>query len=110
MSDRYWYSSPTQIAWACLALIQGRTISTRTKYREASGWRLSAIIHQLRHEYGWDIKTIYRNKDDRAGYYKLISEDLRALKFPKSCEVIMPNIQEAILRREKGCKKPSSKK
>lgn len=50
-----WFSSPTQVFWACKALIEGRTISHNSKIHEAKGWRLAAILEQLKNNYSWPI-------------------------------------------------------
>lgn len=82
MSGR-WYSNTTQIAWACEMLLKGRKISHRDEIAEANGWRLSAIIHQLRHRYDWPIHTDYDGK--RIGHYQLArGTDTDALDFPDS--------------------------
>lgn len=64
-----WYSNETQIRWACLQLIRGREISHRCEIAEVNGWRLSAIIYNLRHRYKWPIITRYDL--NRIGHYKL---------------------------------------
>jgi hypothetical protein len=64
-----WYSHETQIRWACLQLIRGREISHRCEIAEVNGWRLSAIIYNLRHRYNWPIITRY--DQNRIGHYKL---------------------------------------
>jgi hypothetical protein len=64
-----WYSGDTQVKWACLQLMQGREISHCDEICEVSGWRLSAIIHKLRHRYKWPIVTRY--DFNRIGHYRL---------------------------------------
>ena len=64
-----WYSGETQIRWACRELIKGREISHAHEIAEVRGWRLSAIIYNLRHRYKWPILTRY--DDCRIAYYRL---------------------------------------
>lgn len=82
MSGR-WYSDITQIAWACEQLLKGKIISHRDEIAAVNGWRLSAIIHQLRHRFGWNIKTDYDGK--RIGHYQLAKgTDIKTLELPPS--------------------------
>lgn len=81
---RNWYSNKTQIRWTCEALLAGRTISHRTEIREVKGWRLGAIIHRLRHEFGWPIETEYRGPENVAHYRLAPDCDRKALRFPPS--------------------------
>lgn len=78
-----WYSNETQIRWACLMLIKGREISHAHEIAEANGWRLAAVIFQLRHKYNWPIETRYGT--NRIAYYRLRrGVDAEALKKPRS--------------------------
>lgn len=78
-----WYSDNTQIRWACLELIKGREISHADEIAEARGWRLSAIIYNLRHKYKWPIETRY--DEGRIAHYMLSGGvDAEALKKPPS--------------------------
>lgn len=78
-----WYSNQTQIAWACDQLIKGKRISHRDEIAAVNGWRLSAIIHQLRHRYGWPLETEYDGK--RIGHYQLKrATDRDKFELPKS--------------------------
>jgi hypothetical protein len=78
-----WYSNETQIRWACRELLRGREISHAHEIAEANGWRLSAIIHNLRHRYNWPISTRYGL--NRIAYYKLGNEvDKLELEKPRS--------------------------
>ncbi|WP_254444547.1 MULTISPECIES: hypothetical protein [unclassified Ruegeria] len=52
MSSDQWYSNRSQVFWTCKALLDGRTISHMTETREVRGWRLGAIVHRLKSEYG----------------------------------------------------------
>lgn len=79
-----WYSSPTQIYWACKALTEGRTVTHKTEIREAKGWRLAAIMERLRKRYGWPILTDYRGPDNVAHYRLEPGADLARLRFPPS--------------------------
>lgn len=79
-----WYSNPTQIYWACKALIEGRTLTHRTEIREVRGWRLAAIVEKLRNRYGWPIVAQYRGPENIA-YYRLSPDaDISRLRFPPS--------------------------
>lgn len=96
MSKR-WYSHDSQIRWACLQLIRGREISHKDEIGEAKGWRLSAIIHNLRKRYHWPIATRY--DACRIGHYRLgAGIDSDALKKPRS-----------FFPKKKGAATPSSK-
>jgi hypothetical protein len=79
MSSR-WYSNQTQIQWACRELLQGKSISHASEFVAVHGWRLAAIIHQLRHRYGWPILTTFEGKN-RIGHYSLNKE--KREKWPK---------------------------
>lgn len=78
-----WYSSDTHIAWACSQLIKGRKISHMDEINAVYGWRLSAIIYNLRHRYDWPIDTEYDGK--KIAHYQLRKGiDPEILKLPKS--------------------------
>ncbi|MGP6090080.1 hypothetical protein [Antarctobacter jejuensis] len=78
------YSSQSQVYWCCKALLDGRTISHKTEIREVRGWRLGAIVHRLKHEYGWPILVEYRGPENVA-YYRLCPNcDRSKLRFPRS--------------------------
>ena len=84
MSSKNWYSGATQVFWTCKALLEGRTISHKTEIREVKGWRLRAIIHRLRSEFGWPIEAEYRGPENVA-YYRLKPGTRReTLRFPPS--------------------------
>ncbi|MEH6647673.1 hypothetical protein [Sulfitobacter sp.] len=61
-SDQF-YSGGTKIRWTCKALLDLREISHATEISEMRGWRLGAIIHRLKSDYGWPIKTRYRSPE-----------------------------------------------
>lgn len=88
MPDDRYYSSPTQIAWACEALLSGRTISHKTEIREVRGWRLGAIVHTLRSRYGWPIVAEYRGRENVAHYSLAPGIDPAALRFPRSATML----------------------
>lgn len=91
-----WYSGDSQIRWACLQLLKGREISHACEIAEAQGWRLSAIIYNLRYKYKWPIETRYG--EGRIALYRLASAvDSEALKKPRSYYL-----------KEKGAGTPSS--
>jgi hypothetical protein len=84
MQHDRWYSSPTQVFWTCKALIDGRTISTRTEIREVRGWRLGAIVHTLRDKYCWPILADYRGPENVAYYRLAPGTDPASLRYPPS--------------------------
>ncbi|NCC03386.1 MAG: hypothetical protein EOM37_04980 [Proteobacteria bacterium] len=106
-----WYSHESQIRWACLQLIRGREISHKDEIGEVRGWRLSAIIHNLRKRYHWPISTRY--DANRVGYYRLgTGVDADGLKKPRS---FFPKEKAALQRRpskasshKKAGKKPNA--
>jgi hypothetical protein len=87
MPQNHFYSCETQVSWACKALLDGRTISHQSQAKEAGGWRLGAIIHNLRNRYSWPIETaigpgciaLYRLADDC---------DPAALEYPPSAKCL----------------------
>jgi len=74
----------TQVLWACKALLDGRTITHQTEFREVRGWRLGAIIHRLRHDYGWPIIVDYVGRSNVAYYRLNLDADLSRLRLPPS--------------------------
>lgn len=88
MASNCWYSNKTQVFWTCKALLQGRAISHKTEIREVNGWRLGAIIHRLRHEFGWPIETEYRGPQNVAFYSLKEGTKQNNLRFPKSAEAL----------------------
>jgi hypothetical protein len=88
MNSDKWYSGVTQVAWTCRALLDGRTISHKTEIREVRGWRLGAIVHRLRREYGWPIEVEYRGPDNVAHYFLKPGTDPASLRFPRSASAL----------------------
>ena len=86
-SDR-WYSGKTQVFWTCKALLDGRTISHKTEIREVRGWRLGAIVHRLRHDYGWPIHVEYRGPQNIAHYWLDPDADRASLRLPSSARAL----------------------
>lgn len=83
---KHWHSGKTQIYWTCKALLAGRTINHMHEIGEAKGWRLGAIIFNLRHEYLWPIETKYVGTGNIA-HYSLRKNFVRSqLRFPKSAK------------------------
>ena len=78
------YSNKSQIYWMCRALTQGRTINHMDEIGEVRGWRLGAIIHNLRRNYDWPIHTEYKVPERIAHYSLKVGEDWRGLAFPRS--------------------------
>jgi len=78
-----WYSHESQVRWACIQLLNGREISHKCEISEAQGWRLSAIIYNLRHRYLWPIETRY--DEGRIAHYRLENGvDKDSLQQPRS--------------------------
>lgn len=93
-----WYSDNTHIRWACKELLKGREISHVDEIAEAEGWRLSAIIYNLRHRYKWPISTRYDT--NRIAHYKLgQGVETDSLEKPRSFRA-----------KKKGAVTPSSQK
>jgi hypothetical protein len=46
--SKHWHSNHSQVYWTCMALAQGRAINHMDEIGEVKGWRLGAIIHNLR--------------------------------------------------------------
>ena len=82
------YSSDSQVFWTCKALLDGRTINHRTEIREVRGWRLGAIIHRLRHHYGWPIHAEYVGPQNVAHYSLKAGIDRTKLRFPRSARAL----------------------
>jgi len=83
-----WFSSPTQVYWACKALIDGRVISHKTEIREVKGWRLGAIVHLLKSKYHWPIDVEYKGADCVAHYRLRPGTDAVRLKYPPSAQTL----------------------
>ena len=88
MIDDQFYSGKTQIHWTCKALLDGRTISHRTEITEVRGWRLGAIVHRLKSEYGWPIQATYGESDNVAQYSLKAGIDPATLRFPPSARAL----------------------
>lgn len=85
MSDN-WYSNRTQVFWTCLALARGRTINHMDEIGEVKGWRLGAIIHNLRKRYKWPILTNYVGPE-RIAHYRLKADiNPLLLAYPRSAK------------------------
>ena len=83
---KHWHSNETQIFWTCKALIEGRTINHMDEIGEARGWRLGAIIHNLKHKYDWPISADYRGPENIAFYSLKQGTNWKVLRFPKSAQ------------------------
>ncbi|MCW3781383.1 hypothetical protein [Defluviimonas salinarum] len=90
MNSGHWYSRPSQVYWACKALLDGRTISHRTEIREVRGWRLGAIIFRLKKRYGWPIEAEYRGSENVAHYFLKAGTDPHSLRYPPSARALSP--------------------
>ncbi len=92
----HWHSNRTQIYWTCHALVQGRTINHMDEIGEVKGWRLGAIIHNLRKNYGWPIHTEYKGPECIA-HYRLPSEkDPLTLNYPRSAKGVQEPLEKAL--------------
>ena len=96
---KHWHSNHTQVYWTCKALVQGRTINHMDEIGEARGWRLGAIIHNLRTKYDWPIETDYRGPERIAHYYLIGRPVWQGLSFPRSAKPLRDELREA---SEKG--------
>ncbi len=88
MNSNKWYSGESQVYWSCKALLDGRTISHKTEIREVRGWRLGAIIHRLKREFGWPIEVEYRGPENIAHYSLRKDADRTRLRFPRSAKAL----------------------
>jgi hypothetical protein len=88
MKHELTYSSPTQVYWACKALIDGDTIGHEAEILAVKGWRLAAIIHTLRKRYEWPILVEYRGTENIAFYWLAPGTDRTSLKFPVSAKAL----------------------
>ena len=62
--------------------------------RGVKGWRLGAIVHTLRSNYGWPIQTEYRGPE-RIGHYRLSKTcDPAKLDFPPSARRLVSELAE----------------
>jgi len=93
MSEQ-WYSKRTQVFWTCRALLAGRTITHLDEIGETRGWRLGAIIHNLRTRYGWPIDTDNRGPE-RIAHYRLCDGcNAMALELPRSARSLRGNAKD----------------
>lgn len=82
--SKHWYSKSTQVFWTCKALTDGRIITHMDEIGEMRGWRLGAIVHNLRRRYGWPIEVEYKGPE-RVAHYRLRPAFVwQALRFPRS--------------------------
>ena len=88
MSSEKWYSGETQVFWTCKAFLEGRTITHKTEIREVRGWRLGAIVHRLKTEFGWPIVAEYRGPENIAHYSLRPGCDRSKLRFPRSAKAL----------------------
>lgn len=89
-SDNF-YSKPTSVLWVCTALKQGRTITHKDEMREIGAWRLGAVIHRLKREFGWSIDVEYRGPERVAHYALNPDVDQSKLRFPRSAKALGEN-------------------
>jgi hypothetical protein len=93
-TTEHWHSKRTQISWTCHALAQGRTINHMDEIGEVRGWRLGAIIHNLRTRYHWPILTDYVGPV-RVAHYRL-KDDVNplVLDYPASAQGVRLALKE----------------
>ncbi|HRO53754.1 MAG TPA: hypothetical protein PK043_11390 [Alicycliphilus sp.] len=91
-SDRL-YSSRTQVFWTCQALLQSKSISTKSEIQAVKGWRLAAIVHRLKDDYGWPILTDYRGPENVAHYRLKPGTDIARLRFPPSAKSLADGLE-----------------
>jgi hypothetical protein len=92
--SNHWHSNRTQVHWTCLALGQGRIITHMDEIGEVKGWRLGAIIHNLRRNYHWPIETEYKGPERIAHYRLARGTDWRVLDFPRSAKAVRAVLKE----------------
>lgn len=92
--SNHWHSNHTQVYWTCMALTQGRTITHMDEIGEVKGWRLGAIIHNLRRKYHWPIETEYKGPERIAHYCLSKRTDWRGLDFPRSAKAVRQSLKE----------------
>ena len=93
--SKHWHSNHSQVYWTCMALGQGRTINHMDEIGEVKGWRLGAIIHNLRHKYHWPILTDYKGPERIAHYSLSKDTEWRALEFPRSAKAVRDRLKTA---------------
>jgi hypothetical protein len=86
MKTDLWYSNPTQVYWACKNLVDGRTILTKTGFREVKGWRLGDIVHSLLKKSGWPILAVSQGPQNVAHNNLAPRTDRASLRFPPSAK------------------------
>ncbi|MGH1455071.1 MAG: hypothetical protein ACRBBV_18090 [Paracoccaceae bacterium] len=91
-----WFSNKTQVFWTCRALAMGRTINHMDEIGEVRGWRLGAIVHNLRKNYGWPIETDYRGPDRIAHYCLRADCNALGLKYPRSAQGVLSELLGAL--------------
>lgn len=91
MTDQNTHSNPTQVFWTCKTLLNGRAISHQTEIKEVRGWRLSSIIHNLKHNYNWPIQVEYCGPQNVAYYSLRADTDRTKLRFPRSARALGDN-------------------
>ncbi|SFH37170.1 hypothetical protein SAMN04488020_11133 [Palleronia marisminoris] len=92
MND-HWFSNPTQIYYACRALARGHTLNHMDVIRGVRGWRLGAIVHTLRSNYGWPILTEYRGPERIGHYYLAKTCDPAKLDYPPSARGLVMELE-----------------
>lgn len=85
---KHWHSSETQIYWTCEALIERRFMSYKIEIREVRCWRLAAIVHCLKDEFGWPITTQYRCPENVGHYMLRDVANVSKLRFSTSAQAL----------------------
>ncbi|NRB20137.1 MAG: hypothetical protein HRU33_21995 [Rhodobacteraceae bacterium] len=86
--SNHWHSNRTQVYWTCKALIDGRTINHMDEIGETAGWRLGAIICNLKKNYKWPIRAEYRGPENIAHYSLQSETNWRLLNLPHSAQAL----------------------
>jgi hypothetical protein len=89
-SDNF-YSKKTSVFWACEALSKGRVITHKHEMAEIGAWRLGAIIHRLKREFGWPIDVEYSGPEKVAHYSLDPGVDRKTLRLHRSAKTLAEN-------------------
>lgn len=104
----HWHSNRSQVYWTCRALALGRTINHMDEIGEVQGWRLGAIVHNLRTKYHWPILTEYRGPERIAHYSLPKGCNMLALALPRSALSLKDELKEALGGHGNGAEAASS--
>lgn len=78
------YSGDTQISWVCREFLTGRELCHLDEIDNVRGWRLAAIVCELKKRYGWVFTK--RDGPNKVAYYRLCKgADWSSFRMPRSC-------------------------